>query len=188
MTTTFRQHSLESAPQESRESLQAVRRGLGFVPNLFATLSESPVTLKGYLGLDAVLARGTFSPAERQILLTAVSSANGCAYCTAAHSTLAYGVRVAPDAVAAARGEGTAKDARIDTLVRFTHAVVRTRGRIAPGELAAFFAAGFTPAQALEVVAHAGLKTISNYIEGIAHVPLDAAFEAQRWEPIAAAV
>ena len=44
-----------------------------------------------------------------------------------------------------------------------------------------FFAAGFSPAQALEVVANVGLKTISNYIDGFAHVPLDAVLEPQRW-------
>ena len=181
MTTRFRQHSIDGAPAESRPALQAIQKGLGFVPNLFATLAESPTTLEGYLALDGVLARGSFTAKERQLILTAVSSANGCTYCTAAHSTLAGSLRAAADAIAAARGEGMATDARVDALVHFTHVVVRDRGRIASAELEAFLGAGFTPAQALEVVAHVGLKTISNYIDGFAKVPLDEAFEPHRW-------
>lgn len=187
MATRFRQHSLATAPVASQSALQDIERGLGFVPNLFATLAESPVTLDGYLALDAILAKGSFTAAERQILATAVSSANGCTYCTAAHSTLAGRLRAPGDAITAARGEGAAADAALAALVHFTHAVVRTRGHIESEELEMFLAAGFTPAQALEVVAHVGLKTISNYIDGFAHVPLDAAFQDNRWRPVAAA-
>jgi hypothetical protein len=34
----------------------------------------------------------------------------------------------------------------------------------------------------MEVAANVGLKTISNYIDGFAAVPLDLALESQRWE------
>jgi uncharacterized peroxidase-related enzyme len=187
MTTTFRQHSIDAAPAEARSALQAIERGLGFVPNLFATLAESPITLEGYQALDAVLMKGSFTAKERQLILTAVSSANGCVYCTAAHSTLADGLRAAADAIAAARGEGMASDPRLDALVHFTHVVVRDRGHIASAELNAFLASGFTPAHALEVVAHVGLKTISNYIAGFAKVPLDKAFQDHRWQRASAA-
>ena len=102
---------------------------------------------------------------------------------TAAHSTLASSLPVPADALAAARGTGHSADARLDGLIAFTHAVTRDRGRVGPEELARFVAAGFTLAQAMEVAANVGLKTISNYIDGFSHVPLDVEFEPQRWEP-----
>jgi AhpD family alkylhydroperoxidase len=77
------------------------------VPNLFATMAGSPEVLAGYLALDGVLAKGTFGAADRQLILTATSAANGCAYCTAAHSTFAAGLRAAPDALAARGAPGT---------------------------------------------------------------------------------
>jgi uncharacterized peroxidase-related enzyme len=162
-----------------------VSRALGFVPNLFATMAGSPETLAGYLALDGLLAKGTFGAAERQLILTAVSAANGCAYCTAAHSTFAAGLRAAPDALAAARGTGHAADARTDALIAFTHAVARERGHVGGDALARFLAAGFTPAQAMEVAANVGLKTISNYIDGFADITLDDALAPQRWTPTA---
>jgi uncharacterized peroxidase-related enzyme len=180
--TTYAQHTVQSAPAASAPALEGIENGLGFVPNLFATMAESPVTLNGYLALDGVLGKGTFSPAERQLVLTTISSENGCAYCTAAHSTFATSLRAAPDALAAARDEGTAEDPRLHALVTFTRAVVRRRGHVGDDALTDFLVAGFTPAQALEVAANVGLKTISNFIDGFAHVPLDAAFAAQRWD------
>ena len=48
-------------------------------------------------------------------------------------------------------------------------------------EVDAFIDAGFTKAQVLEVVLAAAVKTISNYTNHIADVPLDAAFEVNRW-------
>ena len=157
------------------------------MPNLFATLAESPVALEGYLTLDGILSKGSFTASERQLIQAAVSTANGCAYCAAAHSTFAGKLRASEDAIAAARAEGMASDSRLDALVHFTHVVVRARGHIAPVELEAFLGAGFTQAQALEVVAHVGLKTISNYIDGFAHFPLDEEFQARRWQPVSAA-
>jgi alkylhydroperoxidase family enzyme len=68
----------------------------------------------------------------------------------------------------------------------FAREVIRERGQISDDVLQAFFDAGFTKAQALEVVANIGLKTISNFIDGFAHVDLDAQFEARRWEPAGA--
>ena len=183
---TFIQHTADSAPEGARETLAALQQGLGFVPNLFATMAESPPAVNGYLALDGVLARGAFTPSQRQLLATVVSSENGCAYCTAAHSTFAGSLRAAPDAVAAARADAaTAADPKTAALLAFTRALMRARGHADPSALATFLAAGFTKAQAMEVAAHIGLKTISNYIDGFAHVPLDGAFAPQRWEPAA---
>lgn len=173
-------HTVASAPEGSKATLAAIEKGLGFLPNLFATLGESPEALNGYVGIEAVLVRGTFGTAERQLLLTAISSENGCGYCVAAHSTLASFSHADPTAIAGARGEAIPTDPRLRALTTFARAVVRERGHVGDEALEEFLRAGFTKAQALEVVANVGYKTISNFIAGFAHPPLDAQFEAQR--------
>ena len=173
-------HTVASAPEGSKATLEAVEKALGFLPNLFATMAESPEALNGYVGLDAVLARGTFGAAERQLLLTAISSENGCGYCVAAHSTLASLCRADARAITGARGETTPADPRLRALTTFARAVIRDRGHVGDEALQEFLRAGFTKAQALEVLANIGYKTISNFIAGFAHPPLDAQFEAQR--------
>jgi hypothetical protein len=44
--TDFRIHKIDSAPAGSAEALRALEQGLGFVPNLAATMAESPVLVR----------------------------------------------------------------------------------------------------------------------------------------------
>jgi uncharacterized peroxidase-related enzyme len=181
-TNLFPLYTSANAPIGSQPVLAAAEKALGFLPNLYATVGGSAEALNGYHALDTILGKGTFTAAERQLIAVATSATNGCGYCTAAHSTFATSMHAAPDAVAAARGAGHSADPRTEALIAFTHAVTRDRGHIADGELERFLAAGFTGAQAMEVAANVGLKTISNYIDGFAPLPLDRQFEPQRWE------
>lgn len=41
--TAYAQHSLDTAPEASKPILSAIKSKLGFVPNLMATMAESPV-------------------------------------------------------------------------------------------------------------------------------------------------
>ena len=176
-------HTIDSAPAASRPGLDAVRRQLGFIPNLFATFAESPTLLSGYLALDAAYNKGNLSPIERQAILIAVSAENDCEYCVAAHSTVA-GMLPAPEPTVRAIREGApVSDSRIDALVNFARAIVRTRGHVPQNSVEEFLAHGFTKDQLGEVLVGIGLKTISNYFNGLAETPLDAAFTAQAWQP-----
>jgi uncharacterized peroxidase-related enzyme len=161
--------------------LQGVARNLGFVPNLFATFAESPAVLEGIIALDASLDKGSLSKIERQLVKVAVSTENGCTYCVAAHSTLAAMLKGRPDVIAAVRSGAPVPDAKLDALITFTRAVVREKGFVSDKGFAEFLAAGYSKAQVLEVVGQVGLKTLHNYMHALTNAPLDAAFEAQRW-------
>jgi len=175
-------HTIDSAPAASKAGLEAVRRQLGFIPNLFATFAESPTLLSGYLALDGAYNKGSLSPVERQVVLMAVSAENDCEYCVAAHSTVA-GMLRAPDVMVSAVRDGTpTNNPRIDALVHFARTIVRTRGNVPDGTVEDFLASGFTKDQLGEVMIGIGLKTISNYFNALAGTPLDDAFGAQAWQ------
>ena len=57
----------ENAPERSRPVLASIQKGFGFVPNLMATFANSPTVLEGYLAMDAVWEKGTFSPMRAAI-------------------------------------------------------------------------------------------------------------------------
>jgi len=177
--------TVDTAPVASRPGLEAVRRQLGFIPNLFATFAESPTLLSGYLALDGAFNKGTLSPIERQMVLIAVSAENDCEYCVAAHSTVAGMLRANEETVRAVREGSAANDSRIDALVNFVRTVVRTRGNVSEGTAEAFLAHGFTKDQLGEVLLGIGLKTISNYFNALAGTPLDDAFKSQAWQATA---
>jgi uncharacterized peroxidase-related enzyme len=172
--------TIESAAPEVRATLQKVQAELGFVPNLMATFANSPTVLHGYLGLDAAWEQGSFTPVERQLILLAVSVANDCGYCVAAHSTVLKAfLKTAPEVVSAVRSGRPLENARHEVLVKFAKEVVNQRGHVSEATVQAFLAAGYTAPQMMEVLLGVALKTISNYLDHFNPAPLDAAFAAE---------
>ena len=108
--TKFTVHTAETAPAASRPLLEGIKRGFGFVPNLFGVFAESPAALRGALAISEAFSASSLSPAEQQLVMLAVSEANDCEYCVAAHSTLAKRMaKVDPALVAAARAPRAAR-------------------------------------------------------------------------------
>src|SRR3989440_4164468 len=161
----FAQYTIANVPEPSKPLLARVHKALGFVPNLYATFAESPPVLEGYLALSASLDKGALSPTERQLVEIAVSTENHCAYCVAAHSTIAGMLKARPEIVTAVRTGAPVGDAKIDALVSFTRAVVLNKGFVPETAVAAFLTAGYSKAQLLEVVGHVGLKVLANYTQ-----------------------
>jgi len=177
----FAQYTIANAPEPSKPLLARVHKALGFVPNLFATFAESPAVLEGYLAMSGSLDKGALSATERQLVEIAVSTENRCAYCVAAHSTIAGMFKARPEIVAAVRTGAPVGDAKIDALVTFTRAVVLNKGFVPETAVAAFLTAGYSKAQLLEVVGHVGLKVLANYTHALTGAPLDEAFQPQQW-------
>ena len=180
----FPVYTVENAPAASRPLLESVGKSLGFVPNLFGVFAASPAGLRGGLAIYEAFSSSALSPAEQQIVMLTVSEANECTYCVAAHSTLAKRfAKVDPSLVDAARHREPLADAKLDALVSFTRKVVEQRGMLADTEVNTFLDAGFTPAQVIEVLLGVGMKTFNNYVDHIAHTPLNDQFKADAWQP-----
>ncbi len=182
--TRFTAHTTQSAPAASRPLLEGIQRAFGFVPNLFGVFAESPAALGGALAIFEAFSKSSLSATEQQLVMLAVSEANDCGYCVAAHSTIAKRmVKVDPALVDAARRREPLADAKLDALVRFTRQVVEQRGTVADADVAAFLDAGYTRAQVVEVLLGVGMKTFNNYVDHIAHTPLNDQFKAEAWQP-----
>ena len=74
---------------DSSETLQALERSIGFIPNLAAAIAASPTALQGFVGLQTALRGSTLTGLEREVVGITVSRFNDCAYSLAAHSTFA---------------------------------------------------------------------------------------------------
>lgn len=174
-------HDLESAPAAAKATLAAAVGAYGFLPNLLAVMTEAPALLKAYRLLNGLFDETSLSPGERQVVLLATSYENNCEYCVAAHSVIAGMHRVPDDVVQAIRDGRPIADRRLEALRRFSAAIVNSRGWPAESVTRAFHDAGYTRAQALEVVLGVGMKTLANYTNHLAGTPLDEAFSGARW-------
>ena len=126
----FKVHTVESAPPASATLLRGLKEQVGFIPNLAATMAESPTLLEAFLGLRSVAGRSSLDPVAREILAIAVASETGCSYCVAAHSTFALMNGAAPAAVEAVRSGAAPQDSRLEALAAFARAVVRREDRV----------------------------------------------------------
>ncbi len=86
----FPVHTHETSPESSRFVVAGAKSKYGFVPNLIGMLAESPAALAGYVALGEKFDQSSFSPVERQVVLLSVSYENGCDYCMAAHTVIAW--------------------------------------------------------------------------------------------------
>ena len=165
--------TINDLPAASQPLLEAVKKQLGVVPNLFRLVSTSPAALQGYLGLSGALSKGDLPAATRERIALAVAEINGCDYCLSAHSYLGKNLAKLDDAEIAANRNGASNDPKADAAVRFAAKVVRERGHVSEDDVRAVKLAGYDDAQVIEIVLHVALNTWTNYVNEVAMTDID---------------
>ena len=165
--------TIEAAPAAAQPLLNAVKKQLGSVPNLFRLVANSPAALEGYLGLSGALGKGSLPAATRERIALAVAEINGCGYCLAAHTYLGKHLAKLDDSEIAANRNGGSHDAKADAAVRFAAKVTQQRGHTGEADLQAVRDAGYSDAEVIEIVLHVALNTWTNYINEVAKTDID---------------
>jgi uncharacterized peroxidase-related enzyme len=165
--------AISDAPAASQPLLEAVKKQLGVVPNLFRLVANSPAALQGYLGLSGALGKGALPAATRERIALAVAEINGCDYCLSAHTYLGKNLAKLDEAEIAANRKGASNDPKADAAVRFAARVARERGHVNDEDLRAVKLAGYDDAQVIEIVQHVALNTWTNYINTVAETDID---------------
>ncbi|MBC7281822.1 peroxidase-related enzyme [Hoeflea sp.] len=165
--------TIDAAPAAAQPLLEAVKKQIGSVPNLFRLTATSPAALEGYLSLNGALAKGALDGATRERIALAVAQVNGCRYCLAAHTYLGKNVANLGDAEIAANRNGHSSDPRADAAVVFARKVTLDRGAITDADFALVRAAGYSDAEIVEIVAHVALNTLTNYINEVFGTEVD---------------
>ncbi len=162
----------DQAPAAAQADLQGIHKQMGRLPNLLGTLGLSPAALKSYLGQKQALSSGTIDEQLGEPIALLVSNANGCAYCVAAHTAIGKSKGMGDDALRAAQS-GQAADPKAQAALTFTQALLEREGFGRDEDLAAFTDAGWTPADAIEIVAHVVVNTFTNYVNHLAETDVD---------------
>jgi AhpD family alkylhydroperoxidase len=167
--TTFTRHTAQTASPEGRKLLEDIQASYGFVPELFAYMIEAPIAVEAYLQLNSILSRSSFSPAQLQIALLAVSVQNSCSFCAIAHEAMGRKSGVHPQTIAAIKGKTKIQDPVDRAVVLLIQTIVEKRGWVDDEELQQFFDAGFTRQQVFELMVVVSIKTLSNYSNHLTH-------------------
>lgn len=148
-----------------------LQKGLGKVPNLYATLAHSNHALSSYLALQN--AKSSVTGKAREVINLVVSQYNECEYCLAAHTVIGKMHGFSDAQVLEIRAGRASFDPKLDALARFTRRVVETRGHASAEDLQAALDAGWTRENVVDAIVTIGDKVITNYLHGVTQVPVD---------------
>lgn len=148
-----------------------LQKGLGFVPNLYAYYAKNETALGDYLALQN--RKSTLKAKEREAINLVTSQINGCRYCQSAHTTLGKMNGFTDQQIIELRKGSASFDSKLDALVKLTSSVVENRGKVTQEIKDAFFEAGYTEANLIDVVIVVGDKVISNYIHNLTGFEID---------------
>lgn len=166
--------TVDSAPEEAKERLDAVKRTSGFVPNLLGVLANAPTALEAYQTVSAINARSSLTPQEIEVIQITAAVHNGCGFCAAGHTKIASKkLQMAEPVVAALRNKAPLPDPKLDALATFTTQVIEHKGQVPDAGLEAFFAAGYNQQNALDTLLGVSLSTLCNYANNLAHTPIN---------------
>ena len=177
----FTLHTVESAPEKSKPSLEQSLKTNGMIPNLHAVMAEAPGLLEGYQVLHKLFMDSSFDAEELTVVWQTINVEHNCTYCVPAHTAIANSMKVSSELTEALRNKTAMPSDKLQVLHDTTLAMVRGRGVISDDVIEKFFAAGYGQRQLLEIILGLSQKVMSNYTNHIAKTPVDAPFKKFAW-------
>ncbi len=163
--------SRETVSAANQTIFDQLKKGLGMVPNLYATFAHSEHALGNYLALQN--GKSSLNAKEREVINLVVSQVNECEYCLAAHTMIAKMQGFTDAQIIEIRKGGAAFDAKLNALARLVKSAAENRGAATAELVEQFFAAGYTDGQLVDTVVVIGDKIITNYLHALTKVPVD---------------
>jgi AhpD family alkylhydroperoxidase len=148
-----------------------LKKGLGRVPNLYATLAlseQAPGTYRAFQN-----AGSRINGKAREVVNLVVSEVYPCGCCLAAHTVIGGMGGFTPEQIIEIRRGGASFDARLDALARGVGNIATERGHADPAHDQAFCDAGWTQEILVDVIVVIGDKTVTNDLHGTTQVAVD---------------
>jgi uncharacterized peroxidase-related enzyme len=156
----------EQVPADSKPTLDAFTKNIGFTPNMMATFAASPIAFNAWATLFSSLSKALDAKTRDSIGL-AVSEVNGCNYCLTVHSfTAEHMAKLPADEIILAR-KGHANDPKRDGAIQFARRVIETRGKVDDGDVKAVRDAGYTEANVIEIVTLVAMYSLTNFFNNV---------------------
>ena len=161
-----------SADAATAELLRSVKKKLGAVPNIVATMANSPAVANAYLAFSQSLSTGSLPSRLREQIALVVGETNGCGYCVAAHTALGKGAGLSEQETCDARRAAAADD-KERVALEFARKIVSDRGHVSDAGVQQVRQAGYTNGEIAEIVASVALNLFTNYFNHVAETEVD---------------
>lgn len=168
--TTFTVPTREEVAPANQAIFDHLHKALGFVPNLYATIAYSTYGLEKFLAYQN--AKTSLSNKEKEAVNLIVSQVNNCIYCQSAHLVLGKMNGFTDEQLTDIR-HGKSSDNKLNALVTLAADITENRGNATEVHVDAFFAAGYTKENLVDLILQVSDKTAMNYLHNLTKVPVD---------------
>jgi len=167
-------HTIDSAPEESRETLKALAARMGKVLNIHGEMAHSPVVLAAYSGIAAAIAEhGTFDARTREAIALAVGAVDSCDYCQSAHTIAGTRAGLSSGETVAIRRGDVDFDDKLAALLAVVRKAAAHVGDVDDATWTGALQAGWTEKQLTEAFVHLVANLFTNYFNHYVGTELD---------------
>lgn len=169
---TFEVPSYENFPAEAKPAYDQFVKATGKMPNLYATIGYSGVTLNAYLAFVQAQVKGSFHAKDREGIYLIVSQINGCEYCLAAHTASAIKNGWTAEQTLLLRA-GKYKEAAWEVIYGVIQSVIEHKGEVSEELLNRFYQSGYTNKALIDLMALINIMSFTNYMYRLTKIPID---------------
>jgi uncharacterized peroxidase-related enzyme len=167
---TFAVPTREQVVPANQEIFDNLKKSLGFVPNLYATIAYSGNGLSRFLAYQN--ARTSLNNREKEAVNLVVSQINGCVYCLSAHTAIGKLNGFNDEQILDLR-QGKSENPKLNALVQLAADITNNKGRINEALLDEFYEQGYTNENLVDVILLISDKTVMNYLHNLTQIPVD---------------
>ncbi|MBB6171941.1 AhpD family alkylhydroperoxidase [Nocardiopsis mwathae] len=167
-------HTIDSAPEEARETLRGLEKQLGTVLNIHGEMAHAPVVLAAYDGMQRAIAEhGGFDARTREAIALAVGATNHCGYCQSAHTAAGRAAGWSLEETVDIRSGSFTADPRLGALLAVAREIAADKGEVADATWDAARQAEWSDAELAELYTHVMVNVFTNYFNHYAETELD---------------
>lgn len=167
-------HSVDTAPEESREALKALEARTGKVLNIYGEMATSPAALNAYAAMKQVIADlSSLDAPTRQAIALAVGNVDGCEYCQAAHTIAGRAAGLDDDLMLQIRRGEVTSDPKLAALVHVVREAAERTGEVEDATWEAARSAGWSDRQLADAFASIVANLFTNYFNHYVGTELD---------------
>lgn len=166
-------HTVHTAPDGSRDTLQSLEAQFGKVLNIHGAMAHSPLVLDAYASLQHSIGElSTFDGKTREAIALAVAALDECTYCQAAHTAGGKAAGLTEQDTIDAR-RGTSDDPKLSSLLAVVTEQMTSLGNVTDATWQAALDAGWSDAQVAESTVFVALNVLTNFFNHTVQTELD---------------
>ncbi|MDP4263511.1 MAG: carboxymuconolactone decarboxylase family protein [Bacteroidota bacterium] len=167
---TFNVPTREEVSSQNQGNFDTLKKVLGMVPNLYATIAYSDHGLSRYLSFQN--AKTSLSNKEKEAVNLVVSEVNGCRYCQSAHTVLGK-MNGFPDEEIIHIRQGYSTNPKLNAMIVLAKEITEKKGHVSEKALNDFYSAGYNNGNLVDLILQVSDKIAMNYLHNLTNIPID---------------